>query len=70
LRTGRVKRVVLTVVGVLAILLGLLWVGQGLNLIGGSVMTGDPKWFVIGAVVAIVGVLLIIVARGRSVGRP
>jgi hypothetical protein len=51
---------VLIVLGVVAILLGLLWVGQGLNVIGGSFMSGDTKWFVIGAVVALVGVLLVV----------
>jgi hypothetical protein len=67
---ARIKRTVLTAVGVLAILVGLLWVGQGLNLIPGSFMTGDPKWFVIGAIVAIVGVLLILAGRGRKAADP
>ena len=62
------RRTVVTVVGVLAILLGLLWVGQGIGLIGGSAMTGDSKWFVIGAILAIVGVLLLLVGRGRKSG--
>ena len=67
---ARIKRTVLTAVGVLAILVGLLWVGQGHNLIPGSFMTGDPKWFVIGAIVAIVGVLLILAGRGRKAADP
>ncbi len=68
MKTGRTKKVVLTVVGILAILIGLLWVGQGIGLIGGSTMTGDSKWFVIGAILAIVGVLLIVVGRGPNRG--
>ena len=53
--TVRKRRPVLIVLGVVAILLGLLWVGQGLNVIGGSFMSGDTTWFVIGAVVALLG---------------
>ncbi|HEX8510422.1 MAG TPA: hypothetical protein VF635_13125 [Propionibacteriaceae bacterium] len=66
----RNKRSVAAVLGVLAILLGLLWVGQGLNLIPGSFMTGDPTWFVIGAILTLVGVLLVFVGRGGTTRRP
>ena len=58
--TARKGKPVLVGLGAVAILIGLVWVGQGLNLIPGSFMTGDPKWFVIGAVVALVGGLLVI----------
>jgi hypothetical protein len=71
---GRTRRPVLTGVGVVAILLGLLWVGQGLNLIPGSFMTGDPTWFVIGAVLALAGVVLVVAgvngSRRPPSGRP
>jgi len=43
------------IVAVLAGLLGLIFVGQGLGIItGGSVMVGDRTWAVIGAVVVVV----------------
>lgn len=67
--TVRKRRPVLIVIGVVAILLGLVWVGQGLNLIPGSFMTGDPKWFVIGAVLAVVGVLLVLTGLKKTAGR-
>lgn len=67
--SGRNQKVLLTVLGVVAILIGAVWVGQGLNLIPGSFMTGDPTWFVIGAVVALVGLLLVFVAFRRTSGR-
>lgn len=67
---GRSRRAVAVVLGVVAILFGLLWVGQGLNLIPGSFMTGDPKWFVIGAILTLVGVLLVFVGRGGNTPRP
>ena len=63
--TARKGKPVLVGLGAVAILIGLVWVGQGLNLIPGSFMTGDPKWFVIGAVVALVGVLLVIAGLRR-----
>ncbi len=50
----------------LAILIGVVWMGQGLNIIPGSSMTGDPTWLVIGAVLALAGLLLISVSLNRS----
>lgn len=46
----------LIVVGVLLLLIGGVWIGQGLGYIKGSFMTGDVHWFWIGAAVAVVGV--------------
>jgi hypothetical protein len=60
----------LTGLGLVAVLIGLLWVGQGLNLIPGSFMTGDPKWFVIGAILTLVGVVLIAAGARRPARRP
>jgi hypothetical protein len=52
LRTG------LGVLGVVVFLIGVVFAGQGLGYIGGSVMTGDMKWFWIGGVMVIVGLVL------------
>jgi hypothetical protein len=46
------------VVGVLLLLVGLVWTGQGLGYIRGSFMTGDMKWFWIGVVLIVAGVVL------------
>ena len=51
-------RVGAIVVGVLLLLVGLVWTGQGLGYIKGSFMTGDPKWFWIGLVMIVVGLAL------------
>jgi hypothetical protein len=59
------KRGAGNVVGVLLVLLGLLWAGQGLNLIGGSFMTGQTQWLVIGVVVAIAGLVILVWANRR-----
>ncbi len=46
------------IVGIIAVLVGLLWVLQGSNVIGGSVMSGKSMWLWVGAVVAIAGLVL------------
>lgn len=43
------------VVGVLVLLAGAVFAGQGLGYIPGSYMTGDIKWFWIGSVMVLVG---------------
>ncbi|GAB3747241.1 hypothetical protein [Microlunatus parietis] len=70
--TSRTRARLFTVIGVLALVVGLLWIGQGANLIGGSSMTGQPMWLIIGLVVAAGGaVLLILAARaGRDPNGP
>jgi hypothetical protein len=45
--------------GVLLVLTGVIWLGQGLNLIKGSFMTGDQLYAVLGALVALGGVWLL-----------
>jgi hypothetical protein len=52
--------------GVALVLIGLLWTGQGLGLIGGSFMTGATVWAVIGPLTALAGVYLL--ARGMRRG--
>jgi hypothetical protein len=56
---NRAGRIALIVIGVIALLTGLVWIGQGLNLIPGSVMSGDRTWFNIGVIVGLVGIVLV-----------
>lgn len=49
----------LMIVGGLLLLVGLVWAGQGANLIGGSFMTGQSTWLVIGVVAILVGAALL-----------
>ncbi len=53
-------RIVMLVIGAVLFLAGLLWILQGLDIIGGSGMSGHAIWAVIGAVVAIIGALLFV----------
>ncbi len=57
------------VVAVLAALVGLVWLGQGLGAIGGSVMTGSPFWAVVGGVLIAVAVAVLILERRRQTRR-
>jgi hypothetical protein len=57
----------LAVVGLLLLLAGAVFAGQGLGFIPGSVMTGDIKWFWIGSAMIVVGLVLGAAAlRGRA----
>ncbi|HYY46565.1 MAG TPA: hypothetical protein VE951_05855 [Candidatus Angelobacter sp.] len=47
-------------IGVLAILVGGVWILQGAGVIPGSFMTGRRLWLVIGIVVAVIGIGLAI----------
>lgn len=51
--------------GVLMFVVGLIWTLQGLGYVGGSAMTGDETWAIIGPVFAGLGVALTVVAVGR-----
>ena len=55
-------KTVQTIIGVILVLLGGLWIGQGANLIGGSFMSGQSQWLFIGIVVALVGLGLLFLA--------
>ena len=54
------------VIGVVLTLVGLLFTGQGLNLIPGSFMTGDRTWFWVGLVLVVVGVVLVVTGLRRG----
>ena len=55
----------LAVLGVLIMLPGLVFAGQGLNLIPGSFMTGNRQWFYIGTAMTVVGLGLIVLGLLR-----
>jgi uncharacterized Tic20 family protein len=68
---SRAGRIALIIVGVVALIVGAVFAGQGANLIPGSSMTGDRMWLYIGLIVAIVGIILIVIGlrrpgRGRT----
>jgi glucose dehydrogenase len=56
-------RVSRLVVAILLALVGLVWIGQGTNMIAGSAMSGSPFWAIVGLVLIVVA--LVIVVRER-----
>lgn len=54
------------IVGVVLVLVGLAWIGQGANMIPGSFMSGQPIYAVLGLIVAGLGAWLLWGLRGRS----
>jgi len=64
----RILRGLVGLLGILAMLMGLLWVGQGLGIImwpAESFMLADRQWAINGAVLAVVGLVLIWLSRRR-----
>jgi hypothetical protein len=60
-------RIALNVAGLLCLLVGCVWVLQGINIIQGSFMTGQSKWAIIGGVLLVAGIGLLIAAnRSRA----
>ncbi|MFB7891876.1 hypothetical protein ACFC1I_06735 [Microbacterium sp. NPDC056044] len=51
--------------GVILAAVGLVWTLQGLNVLGGSAMSGSPLWATIGPIVLVVGVVLIGIGFAR-----
>jgi hypothetical protein len=49
----------LNILGALALLIGVVWMLQGLDILGGSFMSGQNQWFVIGAICAAAGVVVL-----------
>ena len=60
-------RIVLNVVGVLCLLVGCIWILQGINILPGSFMTGQTKWALYGCLIAVVGIVVVILANRRRV---
>lgn len=59
------KRTTLTIVGLVLGVLGAVWVLQGLNVLPGSVMTGQLFWAGAGAVLLVIAAILLYLAYGR-----
>ena len=56
-------------VGVIALIIGAIWIGQGSNVIPGGFMTGSSTWLGIGVIVALVGLVLVVLGLRRTSSR-
>jgi hypothetical protein len=62
-------RIALNVLAVLCLLVGCVWILQGINILPGSFMTGQTKWAIYGGLLAVVGIGLLISANRRRLKR-
>ncbi len=58
-----VLRIILSIVGLLLALMGALWFLQGVNILPGSMMSGQIQWVSYGAIVVIAGIVLLVWAN-------
>lgn len=63
-------KIALNVIGVLLILAGGVWFLQGINVLPGSFMTGQPQWVINGAVAVLAGIMLLVFANWRKAAPP
>ncbi len=56
-------RIVISIIGLLVALIGILWFLQGVNVLPGSMMSGVIQWAVYGVIAFIVGILLLVWAN-------
>lgn len=47
------------VIAILLIVSGLVWIFQGIGILPGSFMSGDPQWAVNGTITAVIGLALL-----------
>ena len=55
-------RLTLRIVGGVLLFVGTVWFLQGINVLPGSFMSGQPRWAVNGGIAALLGTVLLIVA--------
>jgi uncharacterized membrane protein HdeD (DUF308 family) len=58
-------KISLNLLGAVLILMGCIWILQGVNILPGSFMTGQIRWAVYGAIAVAVGVALLLSANRR-----
>ena len=58
-------RALLNIVGILVILAGGIFFLQGINVLPGSFMTGDPRWAINGGIMVVIGLGFLLWANRR-----
>ena len=58
-------RIALIVLGILCLLVGCVWLLQGINILRGSFMSGQPRWALYGALLVVVGLGLLVATNRR-----
>ncbi len=58
-------KLILTIVGVLLILMGGIWILQGFNILPVGFMAGQMQYALLGAILVIIGIGLVVFSRRR-----
>ena len=58
-------RLILNIVGGLIFLVGLVWFLQGINVLPGSFMSGNPQWAINGGIMIVVALVIFFFANRR-----
>ena len=56
-------RTALNIAGTLLLLMGGVWILQGVGVLPGSFMTGQRQWALYGVIAAVIGIALLVFAR-------
>lgn len=56
-------KLVLTILGGVLSVIGIIWILQGINVLPGSFMTGQTKWAINGAIALVAGLAMLYAAR-------
>jgi len=59
-------KLILTIVGVLLILMGVVWILQGFNILPVGFMAGQMQYALLGAILVIAGIGLVAFSRRRG----
>ena len=63
-------KVILSVLGVLLTLAGVIWFFQGINVLPGSFMTGQIQWAIYGVLAFLAGLGLVVFANRQGASPP
>ena len=63
-------RIFLNVVAVLLVLIGGGWFLQGINVLPGSMMSGQTQWAIYGGIAFVVGIGLLVFANRKKADSP
>ena len=59
-------KIFLSILGIILALVGVVWFLQGISVLLGSVMTGQPQWTYIGVIAFVAGIGLLLFANLRK----
>jgi hypothetical protein len=60
-------KIAISIISILLILTGVIWFLQGINILGGSSMTGQSVWALNGTIAFVVGIALIVFVNRNKI---